>query len=81
MEKIKTINQICFRHLQIDFMKQTALKDVNFFSSQIHAQPRELMLIMLDIENELQIKFPDQFIKEGGMRSFQSIVEFVGIHL
>lgn len=75
----KILNELCVKYLRIDVEKNPVLKNKNFFSKDISAKPRDLMVFMLAIEKELCIKFSDDFILKGGMKNYQSIVDYINI--
>ncbi len=77
MENTEKVNQICIQYLKIDFIKNPNLANKNFFSKEINAMPRDIMLIMLEIEKNLNFKFSDDFIKKGGFKSFRSIIDYI----
>lgn len=74
---MKILNELCIKYLQIDVEKNPILKNKNFFSKDINASPRDIMVLMLAIEKELCMKFSDDFILKGGMKSYQSIVDYI----
>jgi hypothetical protein len=68
---------ICVKHLGVNFKKDTKLRDANFFSKEIHAQEREVVLILLELEHFLGFQFSDEFICNGGFNSFNSVFNYV----
>lgn len=77
MENTEIINQICIQYLEIDFLNNPNLVNKSFFSKEINAMPRDIMIIMLKIEKTLNLRFSDDFIKKGGIKSFKSIIDYI----
>lgn len=77
MGSTEIINQICIQYLEIDFLNNPNLANKSFFSKEINAMPRDIMIIMLKIEKTLNLRFSDDFIKKGGIKSFKSIIDYI----
>lgn len=78
---IEQVNQIFIRHLHIDFIQNENLWQTPFFSTKLNIEPRELVLVLLELERELNIKISDDFIEKGDFKNFKSIIDYIGIHL
>ena len=79
MKNIEKVNQICKRHLNVDFLKDAELRKKHFFSKEVGASVRELVLVLLEIEKELEYTFSDEYLKSGGFGSFDMIVDYMGL--
>lgn len=81
MEWIKKLNSIFIKHLGIDYLKNVDLQCEHFFSNKLNVPGRELVLIMLDIENEFEFSFSEDFLREGKFESFNSICDYIKLYL
>ena len=71
------LQEIFMKHTGIDFSRHEDLKSTNVFATQIGAGPRELILILFDIERELGIKVPQEYIVDGYFDCYSHIAETV----
>lgn len=80
MNNIEKINQICIRHLNVDFLKNVELRNKHFFSKEIDASVREVVLVLLDIEKELGCIFSGEFLRDEGFSSFETVIDYMGLN-
>ena len=81
MNNIEKFNQICIKYLAIDFLKREDLQYKDFFSREINIEERELVLVLLELEKQVGIKFSDDFICNGGFKSFSSVCVYMKLYL
>lgn len=57
----------------IDFSENNNLKDKNLFGREFNIQPRDLVLILYEIERTLNIQVPEEEIVKGNFNTFNNI--------
>ena len=76
-----TLNNIFLKHSNIDFNKNECLKNENVFGNKIGLNPRELVLILFEIENEFEISITKNIIANGNFNSYINILNLVNNEL
>lgn len=77
-ENLKSIICSIFKKRSgIDFSKNIELENVKLLGGQIYLPPRELVLILYDIEKKLGIKIAEEEIAKGKFDCYSNIVEIV----
>lgn len=75
------VNQIFIKHLNMDFLRNTELINKHFFSKEINAPIREVVLALLDIEKEFGRIFSDEFLHNEGFKSFETVIDYMRLNL
>ncbi len=71
--------EIFKRRVGIDFYKQFENRDTPLFGSELNVPARELVLILLDIENEYNIRLPNEAVANGAFMTFNKIKGLIEI--
>jgi peptide maturation system acyl carrier-related protein len=71
------IDDIFFRYSGIDFSQHENLKSKNVFGTEISLAPRDLVLILFDLEQEFGIEIPKEIIASGHFDCYSHITETV----
>lgn len=68
------IEQILLKITGVDFEKNRELKNKPFFGKKLHINPLYMVLVLMEIEKEFNIHFPEDEILKGNFNTFNSIV-------
>lgn len=68
------IEQILLKITGVDFEKNRELKNKPFFAKKLHINPLYMVLVLMEIEKEFNIHFPEDEILKGNFNTFNSIV-------
>ncbi|TQQ84040.1 peptide maturation system acyl carrier-related protein [Peptacetobacter hominis] len=73
----KELNFIMINRSNINFLENPNLKSQNFFSKEINLPPRELVLILIDIQNKLNVTIPEADIINKKFNTFNNILSIL----
>ena len=73
----KVLNEILHSRTGVDFQMNPELMDENLFGSKINLPPRELVLILHDIENSFNIRISNNILLKGEFNSYSNIKKIV----
>lgn len=73
----KVLNEILHSRTGVNFQIHPELMDENLFGSKINLPPRELILILHDIESSFNIRISDNILLEGEFNSYSNIKKIV----
>ncbi|MFI3172513.1 MAG: peptide maturation system acyl carrier-related protein [Eubacteriales bacterium] len=71
------INKIFLHRTGIDFEKQEEIRDVNLFSHSIKLPPRELVLVLFDIEKNFDIEISEEELLKEKFNTYNNICNIV----
>lgn len=69
----RILKEIFLKRLGIDFEINLELQEENFFGQTINIPPRELILILYDIEKKLEIHIRDDLLILGKFDSYKGV--------
>lgn len=75
--KIQDINDIFIQRTGIDFGESSKKRDEDLLGIALNVQPRELVLIYMDLQKRYDIKFPENEICNKQFNSFNNIFTLV----
>ncbi|BDB02994.1 peptide maturation system acyl carrier-related protein [Clostridium botulinum] len=75
--KSSIINNIFIRRTGIDFQKNIQLQNVSLLGEQIGIKPRDLVLILFDIEKEMGISVSADYINVGKFNTYENILKCI----
>lgn len=71
------LQDIFKRRVGLDFTKHPELKGLKLLGDEIGLPPRELMLLLYNIENEFRINILKQIVVDGKFDSYVHILDAV----
>lgn len=75
--KIQDINDIFIQRTGIDFGESSKKRDEDLLGIALNVQPRELVLIYMDLQKRYDIKFTENEICNKQFNSFNNILTLV----
>ncbi|WP_251860976.1 peptide maturation system acyl carrier-related protein [Clostridium sp. Marseille-Q2269] len=76
--KSSILNRIFMRRTGIDFEENIHLKNICLLGEEIGVKPRDLVLILFDIEKEMGISISHDYINKGKFNTYENILKCVG---
>lgn len=73
----KKTGKIFLNRTNIDFIDHGELRRDNFFGFTLEIPPREIFLVLLDLEKEFNTKIPMEFVLEKRFSTFQNVIELL----
>lgn len=78
---INIVNYVFQQYARKDFGEKDNLCREHFFSEELRIEPRNLVLVLLNLEERFSIRFSDDFLVRGGFSSFYNVVEYLDSNL
>lgn len=78
-EKELLLENIFFNVTGINFNKNNNLKKELFFSSSLHIQPRELLLVFCEVIENFNIKIPEEKLLNRQFTSFDNVLKIINM--
>lgn len=75
MEVEEIVNSIFKEYYQIDFKEHGKLKDSNLLGRKFSFAPRDLVILLVKIEDGLKVKISNNDLAEGKFSTFAQIVD------
>lgn len=69
----KKLNSIFIKRTGIDFKKRKEMQEEKFFGAKINLPPRELILILYDIEENFNVHIKDELFILGKFDSYINV--------
>ena len=67
-----------FKHrTEIDFLQNKHIQDLKLLGNDLRVPPRELVLILFDIEKEFDIQIPKDIVIEGRFDTYANVERIV----
>lgn len=68
------VEQILLEITGVIFEKNSELKNMPFFGKKLHINPLYMVLVLMEIEKEFNIHFPEDEILKGNFNTFNSVM-------
>ena len=68
------VEQILLEFTGVNFEKNSELKNMPFFGKKLHINTLYMVLVLMEIEKEFNIHFPEDEILKGNFNTFNSVM-------